>query len=58
MQLEIARLQHSVQRLNETQEMLREAIASDPDPELTKALEENQTVMFVAVLVHVLQKRE
>ncbi|KAJ7068369.1 hypothetical protein C8F01DRAFT_1050487 [Mycena amicta] len=42
---EIARLQNSLQRLHETQTLLREAIASEADPELTKALEENQTVI-------------
>ncbi|KAJ7129562.1 hypothetical protein C8R44DRAFT_777082 [Mycena epipterygia] len=48
---EIARLQNSLHRLGDTQEMLREHIASiqpgeDVDPEITKAIEENETVMY------------
>ncbi|KAF7292408.1 hypothetical protein HMN09_01224900 [Mycena chlorophos] len=42
---EIARLQNSLQHLHDTQTMLKEAMESDPDPELTKALEENRTVI-------------
>ncbi|KAJ7498815.1 hypothetical protein FB451DRAFT_1014283 [Mycena latifolia] len=45
---EIARLQNSLQRLGETQEMLRDHAASiqpDVDPEITKAIEENETVI-------------
>ncbi|KAF7332056.1 hypothetical protein MKEN_00086100 [Mycena kentingensis (nom. inval.)] len=42
---EIARLQNSVQRLDETQKILEQSIASDPDPELSKAFTENQTVI-------------
>nr|GAT59910.1 predicted protein [Mycena chlorophos] len=42
---EIARLQNSLQHLHDTQTMLKEAMESDPDPELTKALEENRTII-------------
>ncbi|KAF7352704.1 hypothetical protein MVEN_01236400 [Mycena venus] len=47
---EIARLQNSLHRLNETQDMLREHVASmqqgeEVDPEITKAIEENETVI-------------
>ncbi|KAI0081722.1 hypothetical protein K474DRAFT_1134288 [Panus rudis PR-1116 ss-1] len=42
---EIARLQNSLQHLRETQEQLREAIKTDPDPEFTKAIEENEQVI-------------
>ncbi|KAJ6515791.1 hypothetical protein C8R45DRAFT_957619 [Mycena sanguinolenta] len=47
---EIARLQNSLQRLGETQTMLREYVAStqpseEVDPEITKAIEENETVI-------------
>ncbi|KAJ7228569.1 hypothetical protein GGX14DRAFT_341468, partial [Mycena pura] len=48
---EIARLQNSLQRLDETQKFLREHVSSaqvaagEVDSEITKALEENQTVI-------------
>ncbi|KAJ7276497.1 hypothetical protein B0H12DRAFT_1085700 [Mycena haematopus] len=47
---EIARLQNSLQRLGETQSMLREHVAAmqpseEVDPEITKAIEENETVI-------------
>ncbi|KAJ7908255.1 hypothetical protein B0H13DRAFT_1474647, partial [Mycena leptocephala] len=47
---EIARLQNSLQRLGETQDMLREHVASiqpgeEVDPEIAKAIEENETVI-------------
>jgi len=47
---EIARLQNSLQRLGETQDMLREHVASmqsgeEVDPEISKAIEENETVI-------------
>ncbi|KAJ7368401.1 hypothetical protein DFH08DRAFT_675785 [Mycena albidolilacea] len=47
---EIARLQNSLQRLGETQDMLRAHAASvqpgeEVDPEITKAIEENETVI-------------
>ncbi|KAJ7638911.1 hypothetical protein FB45DRAFT_1055121 [Roridomyces roridus] len=48
---EITRLQNSLQRLDETQKMLREYVASikageaPADPEITKALEENVAVI-------------
>jgi len=42
---EIARLQNSLQHLKRTQEQLEEATASDPDPEFTKAIEENSLVI-------------
>ncbi|KAJ6485156.1 hypothetical protein C8R47DRAFT_550657 [Mycena vitilis] len=47
---EIARLQNSLQRLRETQDILREHVASiqtgeSVDPEITSALEENETVI-------------
>ncbi|KAF7301755.1 Pyrimidine 5-nucleotidase [Mycena indigotica] len=42
---EISRLQNSLQRLHETQTLLKEALISEPDPELSKALEENETVI-------------
>ncbi|KAJ6598961.1 hypothetical protein DFH09DRAFT_849813, partial [Mycena vulgaris] len=47
---EIARLQNSLHRLGETQEMLRDHVASiqpgeNVDHEITKAIEENETVI-------------
>jgi len=47
---EIARLQNSLQRLHETQKMLREHVTSiqpgeEVDQEITKAIEENETVI-------------
>ncbi|KAJ7507920.1 hypothetical protein B0H11DRAFT_1969322 [Mycena galericulata] len=47
---EIVRLQNSLQRLDETQKMLREHLASiqpgeEVDHEITKAIEENETVI-------------
>ncbi|KAK7061810.1 hypothetical protein R3P38DRAFT_2831682, partial [Favolaschia claudopus] len=46
---EISRLQDSVKRLGETQVMLKEHVASQPsaevDPEITRAIEENETVI-------------
>ncbi|RDB22810.1 hypothetical protein Hypma_010086 [Hypsizygus marmoreus] len=46
---EISRLQNSLQRLKETQDHLREYVEkeapADVDPEITKALEENEDVI-------------
>ncbi|KAJ7764976.1 hypothetical protein DFH07DRAFT_811006 [Mycena maculata] len=45
---EIARLQNSLQRLDETQKMLREHVDSiqpEVDPEISKAIQENETVI-------------
>ncbi|KAJ7094667.1 hypothetical protein B0H15DRAFT_133815 [Mycena belliarum] len=45
---EIARLQNSIQRLNVTQEMLRDhatSIQPEVDSEIDKAIEENETVI-------------
>ncbi|KAI0921045.1 hypothetical protein AcV5_001237 [Taiwanofungus camphoratus] len=42
---EIARLQNSLLHLGKTQDELREASASTPDAEFTKAMEENETVI-------------
>ncbi|KAL0949451.1 hypothetical protein HGRIS_009506 [Hohenbuehelia grisea] len=46
---EIARLENSLKHLRQTQEILRESLdSSDPaDEELSKAYEENKTVMYV-----------
>ncbi|KAJ7180194.1 hypothetical protein C8R43DRAFT_972146 [Mycena crocata] len=48
---EIARLQLSLQRLGETQEMLRDVVANGEkvDIEITKAIEENETVMYACL---------
>ncbi|KAJ7682695.1 hypothetical protein DFH06DRAFT_972454 [Mycena polygramma] len=51
---EMARLQNSLQRLRETQDILREHVASiqpgeSVDPEITSALEENETVMYACL---------
>jgi hypothetical protein len=45
--LEIARLQNSLDRLRETQQLLREHIAAEAevDAEIGEALEENEGVM-------------
>ncbi|KAH6915363.1 hypothetical protein BKA70DRAFT_1420297 [Coprinopsis sp. MPI-PUGE-AT-0042] len=40
---EIARLQHSIAKLRETQEVLAEELKTEPDPELQLALEENNS---------------
>jgi hypothetical protein len=48
---EIARLQNSLQHLRATQDMLRETLKTDDDPELASALEENDVVMFVLLLI-------
>ena len=42
---EIARLQHSIGKLKETQQLLAEEVKADPDPELQTAFEENADVM-------------
>lgn len=42
---EIARLQNSLSHLRSTQEQLKDALAEDPDPEFTKAVEENQVTI-------------
>ncbi|KAJ7591001.1 hypothetical protein C8J56DRAFT_934432 [Mycena floridula] len=44
---EIARLQDSVRRLDETQHLLQEHLASEstPDPEITQAIQENETTI-------------
>ncbi|KAL1747716.1 hypothetical protein HDZ31DRAFT_31275 [Schizophyllum fasciatum] len=42
---EIARLQNSLQHLNETQSLLRTHLASETDPDLKQALEENEEVI-------------
>jgi len=44
---EIARLQNSLQHLTSTQSVLEEHLATDPDPDLIQALEENRVVMYV-----------
>lgn len=44
---EIARLQNSLQHLTSTQSILEEHVATDPDPDLIQALEENRVVMYV-----------
>ncbi|KAF8315646.1 hypothetical protein DL93DRAFT_2135698 [Clavulina sp. PMI_390] len=44
---EIARLQNSLQHLEETQTILKEHTATDPDPELIEALRDNNVVMCV-----------
>lgn len=45
--LEIARLQNSLQHLRRTQHELQIATDTDYDPEIAKALEENNEVMSV-----------
>ena len=54
--LEIVRLQNSLEHLRQTQEGLREYLASESleDPEIAKALEENELVMFVSLTLHTL----
>ncbi|TFK43445.1 hypothetical protein BDQ12DRAFT_718665 [Crucibulum laeve] len=46
---EISRLQNSLKHLRETQDMLKDHIMveapADPDPEITKAIEENEVVI-------------
>lgn len=42
---EIARLQNSLQHLGETQSVIEEHVASDPDPDLLEALSDNRVVM-------------
>ncbi|GBE79698.1 hypothetical protein BKA93DRAFT_758315 [Sparassis latifolia] len=42
---EISRLQNSIEHLKTTQEELKEAMSSTPDPEFTKAVEENEVVI-------------
>lgn len=55
---EIARLQNSLQHLRQTQQGLREYLESElpgnADPEISKALEENEAVMCVS-MVSILQ---
>jgi hypothetical protein len=53
---EIARLQNSLQHLSDTQRMLREHVASvrppeEVDVEITKAIEENEVVMYAGTRV-------
>jgi hypothetical protein len=43
--VEIARLQNSIAKLKETQEVLDEELKATPDTELQLALEENNNVM-------------
>lgn len=43
--IEIARLQNSIAKLKETQEVLAEELKATPDAELQLALEENNSVM-------------
>lgn len=49
---EITRLQNSLQHLRETQTILREHVATESpqeiDVEITKAIEENETVMYAS----------
>jgi hypothetical protein len=42
-------LQDSVQRLKDTEKELQQAIADDPDPEFSQAIEENKLVMYADV---------
>ncbi|CAL1700788.1 unnamed protein product [Somion occarium] len=42
---EISRLQNSVERLRATQKELNEAVAESPDPDFSKAIEENDIVI-------------
>jgi hypothetical protein len=44
---EIARLQNSLVHLKSTQEQLKEANETDPDPEFEQAMKENEDVMQV-----------
>ena len=47
--VEITRLQDSLRRLRETQDFLKEhlEISENKDPELVRALQENETTMYV-----------
>lgn len=48
---EIARLEHSIQRLNATQDELKEALKEGSDEEYERALAENADTMFVTFLL-------
>lgn len=47
---EIDRLQNSLAHLRKTQDELRDALSSDPDPVFKEAIEENEEVMYAFFL--------